>query len=203
MKFAHQNEIDGSVVHGCSLFPMQCFCPMDFVVKTLAHLTYNERMYMEDKASLRQQLGTLYSGDNKAISGPKTLGHDQSQPSSSVWNPRFQRTSMIWRRCSVDAPASICTDPLQLEPLSLRRRKGNLAEVYKCVNGLSPLTHLFNFADQYLRGHRYKLDKRIPFKIVRTQIRQNFFFCNRVVNDWTIYPTQSSLPDYSILQGQS
>ena len=126
----------------------------------------------------------MFTNHSRSVISPmyKAIVRPIFETSSSVWNPWLQKENneleKVQRRCTRP-----CTDPLQLEPLSLRRRTRDLAEVYKCVNGLSPLAHLFNFSDQHLRGHRYKMDK--PF--ARSQMRQNFF-SNRVVNDWNHLP---------------
>ncbi len=139
------------------------------------------RAEITKKANQRlDMIRRCFTNHSRSVISPiyKTIVRPILKTSSSVWNPWLQKDinqlEKVQHRCT-----HLCTDPLQLEPLFLRKRKRDLAEVCKCVNGISPLALLFNFLDQHLRGHRYKPDK--PF--ARTQIRQNFF-CDRVVNDW-------------------
>ncbi len=86
-----------------------------------------------------QRLGMIrrcFTNHSRSVTSPiyKAIVRPILETSSSVWNPWLQKDinelEKVQRRCT-----RLCTDPLQLEPLSLRRRKRDLAEVYKRVNG--------------------------------------------------------------------
>ncbi len=81
------------------------------------------------------------------------------------------------------------------EPLVSRRRKADLREAYKCLNGESKLkpTKLFSLSNQALRGQQ-----RLSQQYSRTDLRKHYF-SRRVVRDWNYV---SNLPPISTTYAQ-
>lgn len=76
-------------------------------------------------------------------------------------------------------------ESLEIISLEERRVRGDLIEVYKIVKGIDKLqfSDFFEFNNNGLRGHKYKLAK----KRNRLDIRQNFF-SQRIVDVWNELP---------------
>ena len=74
---------------------------------------------------------------------------------------------------------------LNLYSLAYRRKRGDLIQVYRILNGLDNIdaTNFFVFADKYTRGNNYKLTKGFNAKSVRYNV-----FSQRIINDWNNLP---------------
>ena len=81
----------------------------------------------------------------------------------------------------------------ELTSLECRRRRGDMIEVFKLLNGVEKIDYniLIQRAEKTgIRGHSYKLVKHRA----RLDLRQ-FYFSNRVVNTW------NSLPESVVVAG--
>ena len=80
---------------------------------------------------------------------------------------------------------------LKLPSLEYRRRRGDMIEVYKILNGAYDSKHtnsLLKINHSNTRGHPFKLTK----ESVNTNLLRNFF-SNRIINHW------NSLPEKAVL----
>jgi len=75
-----------------------------------------------------------------------------------------------------------------LMPLKIRRKRGDMIEVFKMVKGIDKVDKNIFFAfanNSRVRGHKYKLIKGHS----KLDIRKHYF-SNRVINDWNALPEE-------------
>ena len=129
----------------------------------------------------------------------KSLVRSHLEYGNVIWHPRYvidtkaiekvqkRATKMI--PCLQDKPYRDRLRALKLPSMQHRRRRGDMIQVYKIMNGMErvdPGTFftLFDDLDMGSRGHRLKIKKpRYRLKLKAGS------FSHRVVNDW------NSLPD--------
>ncbi len=106
-------------------------------------------------------------------------------PAWSPWHKKdIESLEKVQKRCL----KLVRGKTVELESLESRRRKTDLVETYKMLNGLykNNSDKFFSFPQRTLRGHHLKLTKRYA----RTDIKK-FFFSNRVVDDWNSLPEEA------------
>ena len=122
--------------------------------------------------------------------------------SSSVWAPKYEKDKKliegVLRRATKIIPG--LKDKGYEERLKLtripsmtyRRIRGDMIETYKFTHDLYNVRNeLFVFADNYTRGHKYKLNK----PRCNTSLRQHFF-SQRVIDRWNNLPVSvAEAPD--------
>ena len=76
---------------------------------------------------------------------------------------------------------------LDLTTLSVRRKRGDLIQLYKFLHGIDKIEINKNFSlvNNNLRGHRFKYYK----EVARVPSREHFFF-NRIANLWNSLPNE-------------
>jgi ribonuclease P/MRP protein subunit RPP40 len=115
-----------------------------------------------------------------------------------IWHPRFELDAMeiekVQRRatklvsCIKHLPYSERLKTLKIPSLYYRRRRVDMIQTYKIMNGIDRLDpeaffEMPEVQSAITRGHSKKIFK----KRCSTQIRQNSF-SNRIVNDWCSLP---------------
>ena len=117
--------------------------------------------------------------------------------SNVIWGPFYQgdirSVETIQRRATKlipevkDLPYVDRMKNLELPSLMYRRRRGDMIQMYKIINGIVRIDKekLFSPAKvSYTRGHHGKIFKRHALKTARKNS-----FSQRVINDWNSLPT--------------
>ena len=102
------------------------------------------------------------------------------ETNSTVWNPWMRKDIELLDKAQRRAER-LSTVPIKFDSLSDRRRRTDLRETYKFMEGKYKTDSGLYFTknERGLRGHSKKLQKNYS----RTDIMQQFF-ANRVVKDW-------------------
>ncbi len=123
----------------------------------------------------------------------QSLVHPLLELASPAWSPwlvkDIENLETVQNKCM-----RMCNST-GWESLEPRRRKADLWEAYKCLNGESNLkpTKLFSLSNQALRGQQ-----RLSQQYSRTDLRKHYF-SRRVVRDWNYV---SNLPPISTTYAQ-
>ena len=126
----------------------------------------------------------------------KTLVRPKLEYCVQAWNPFLKKDIEVLEKVQKRATKLIsgCRNYnyeerlryLDLQPLVVRRIRGDMIEVFKLVKGLEQVDSkkFFTLSENpRLRGHEYKL---VKFRS-RLDIRK-YFFSNRIVNNWNSLP---------------
>ena len=115
---------------------------------------------------------------------------------NTIWGPYYQSDikmiESIQRRATKLVPGlkdksyEERLKELKLPSLVYRRRRGDLIQMFKIINGLVRMnvSTLFSPSDSNTRGHSKRVFKKHAVKFPRTN-----FFSQRIVNDWNSLPT--------------
>jgi ribonuclease P/MRP protein subunit RPP40 len=129
----------------------------------------------------------------------KTLIRPNLEYANSIWSPinqkDIQRIEKVQRRATklVRSLRHMSYEDrlrkLDLPTLAYRRRRGDLIQVYKIMNGTNDIQRntLFEMASTNIgtRGHSLKIQKQHS----RLRLREHSF-TNRVVNSWNSLPAK-------------
>ena len=76
---------------------------------------------------------------------------------------------------------------LDLKTLNVRRKRGDLIQLYKFLHGIDKIEINKNFflVNSNLRGHRFKY-----YKEVATELSREHFFFDRIANLWNSLPNE-------------
>jgi hypothetical protein len=122
----------------------------------------------------------------------KTLVRPHLEYASSVWNPSLKKNirclEKVQRRATKLIKELNCLSyherltSLGLTTLEYRRKRNDMVQVYKIINGLDDMDRecfLSFITVEKTRGHNFKLFK----KPCKTELRKNTFFI-RIINTW-------------------
>ncbi len=138
-----------------------------------------------------QRLGMIrrcFTNHTSSVINPlyKAIVRPIIEHNSQLWNPwlvkDINNLDKVQKRC-----IKLCTSQISFEPLSDRRRKADLCEVYKQLRSPTANTPLIRSTSN-TRGNALKLDHQLK----RTDVRK-YYFSNRVIADWNSLSTATVL----------
>ena len=137
-----------------------------------------------------------FLGKNIVLRLYKMLVRPHLEYSVQAWNPYFEKDKFILEQVQhratklikniKDLPYEDRLDVLGLTTLELRRVRGDMIQVFKCVNGIDTFgvkSHVNLQGVSRTRGHSMKLKKDFS----RLDVRK-FSFSERVVDEWNGLP---------------